>query len=66
MSLFGSSIFFFSRAIAILDQNVSLVKKERLAVYKENKVKNIMVHFFPILQIRFIAFVIRKHEKTFI
>ena len=24
-----------------------------------------MVHFFPILQIRFLAFVIRKHEKAF-
>ena len=38
----------------------------RKAVYKKNKVKIPMVHFFPILQITFLAFVIRKHEKAFV
>ena len=40
--------------------------KKGKAVYKKNKVKIPMVHFLPILQITFLAFVIRKHEKAFV
>ena len=41
------------------------INKKGKAVYKINKVKIPMVHFFPIFQITFLAFVIRKHENMY-